>query len=198
MRLIIITSPQFLPHEADAIVALLRHGAWAVHLRKPDSTAEEMGRLIEAVPQEWHHRLVLHDHFGLAQRYGLKGVHLNRRNPVAPAGHRGSVSCSTHSIDELRERAAAVDYAFLSPIFDSISKQGYHAAFSEAELLHAQEQGIIGPQVMALGGVTLDLLPTVKNYGFGGAALLGEVWKKAGTEAFKEYLKALQQATEEL
>ncbi len=198
MRLIIITHPQFIAHEASAIETLLRHGTWAVHLRKPDATAEQMAHLIEAIPQEWHARLVLHDHLTLAQRYSLKGVHLNRRNPEAPEGHRGSTSCSTHSLPELAERLPGMDYCFLSPIFNSISKEGYGAAFSASSLLAAKAQGLIGPKVFALGGVSMELLDRVSSYGFGGAALLGDVWQRAGTADFEDYVEQLVAKAESL
>ena len=37
-------------------------------------------------------------------------------------------------MQEVRREGAGYDYVFLSPIFDSVSKQGYQAAFEPAEL----------------------------------------------------------------
>ena len=68
-------------------------------------------------------------------------------------------------------------YMSLSPIFDSISKKGYKAAFSAAELEEARLRGIIDQRVMALGGVTFDKINEVKRMGFGGAMILGDAWK---------------------
>lgn len=69
------------------------------------------------------------------------------------------------------------DYLSLSPIFDSISKQGYHAAFTLEQLHVAKEQGIIDQRVLALGGVTFDSLADVLAMGFGGAMILGDAWR---------------------
>ena len=68
-------------------------------------------------------------------------------------------------------------YLSLSPIFDSISKQGYHSAFTAEDIAKAYEEGIIDHRVMALGGITFDKLQLVKQMGFGGAMILGDAWK---------------------
>lgn len=191
MKIVVITPPEFVGDEAAVIARLLEHGVWAVHLRKPGSEAAAMAALVEQVPAWCRPRLVLHDHFGLCARYGLGGVHLNRRNPAPPPRHHGSCSRSVHGVDELRRCLPTVDYAFLSPIFDSISKVGYRAAYSPPQLAGALAEGLLGPRVLALGGVTLERLPEVEAMGFGGAALLGDVWQRVGTDGFEAYLERL-------
>lgn len=192
MKIIVITPPEFTVGEAGIIARLQEHGVWAVHLRKPQSSAAEMARLITAVPAWCRPKLVLHDHFCLCATYGLKGVHLNRRNPVAPPDHQGSCSCSVHGVDELRTALPMTDYAFLSPVYDSISKEGYRSAYTPARLEEAHTEGSIGPQVFALGGVTLERLPEVEKWGFGGAALLGDVWQRVRQPGFEDYLRQLE------
>jgi thiamine monophosphate synthase len=68
------------------------------------------------------------------------------------------------------------DYVFLSPVFDSISKEGYRAAFSHEELLRASEAGLINAKVIALGGIDATTLPLLKPYKFGGIGVLGAIW----------------------
>ncbi len=175
---IIITKPAFFDGEADRIVCHLRQGnAGFLHIRKPGSTVEEVEALLRDIPAKWHSRLVLHDHFALAVRYGLHGVHLNSRNPLPPDGWQGSVSRSCHSLEEVLEWKERCHYVSLSPIFDSISKQGYASAFSREDIEKATLGGIIDTKVYALGGVTFALLDTVKAMGFGGAMILGDAWK---------------------
>jgi thiamine-phosphate pyrophosphorylase len=45
--------------------------------------------------------------------------------------------------------------------------------------------------VVALGGITANNLSVVKQLGFGGAALLGDVWQHAGTKKLDNYLNQL-------
>ena len=176
MNLIILTTPNFLPDEAEALTALLSHGLYRLHLRKPGCTEAELDALIRQLPPAYYPRISLHDHFPLQARYHLGGIHLNSRNPDVPAGFQGLVSRSCHTLEEAARYAPLTDYYFLSPIFDSISKQGYHAGFTEQQLRQTAEQGIINEKTIALGGVTADKLPYLASLGFGGAAFLGDIW----------------------
>ena len=178
MKTIVITLPHFWDGEARHIARLLREGdVDGVHLRKPGCNAEELERLIEAVPEELRGRLVTHDHYELAMRHGLGGIHLNSRNGDVPKGWKGSVSRSCHSMEEVEEWKQRCDYVSLSPIFDSISKAGYLAAFTKEELREARMRGVIDHKVMALGGVTFARLQEVETMGFGGGMILGDAWK---------------------
>ena len=178
MKLIVITSPEFLPGETELMQAMLEEGLDRIHLRKPGCTAAELAALIERFPAPFRPRITLHDHFPLQRTYGLGGVHLNGRNPDLPDGYRGTVSRSCHSLEEVATHRTATDYLFLSPVFDSISKQGYRSAFPPAALREAAAAGIIDEKVLALGGVSEANLPEVRDYGFGGAALLGDIWAR--------------------
>lgn len=175
--IIVITLPHFTPREADRIVRLLQRGdVDLIHIRKPESTAEQLEELIREIPSEHYSRLVLHDHHHLAVKYHLHGVHLNSRNPIPPAGWTGSISRSCHTLSEVAEWKQRCNYVSLSPIFDSISKAGYHSAFSSAKISEAVSQGIIDEKVLALGGVTFNRLDEVHSMGFGGAMILGDAW----------------------
>lgn len=180
---IVITLPTFFDGEAGQIAQLLRGSVDLLHIRKPQASAEEVERLIREIPAEYHPRLVLHDHHSLAEKYQLHGVHLNSRNPLPPEGWHGSVSRSCHTLEEVREWKEKCDYVSLSPIFDSISKQGYHAAFSARQLAQAKKEGIIDEKVLALGGVTFHRLDEVQRMGFGGGMILGDAWGKSRQQA---------------
>ena len=80
---------------------------------------------------------------------------------------------------------------FLSPIFDSISKQGYAAAFTKEELADASRRGVIDERVIALGGVTPKHLGELARIGFGGGAFLGHVWNYAQGESFDSDLDTI-------
>ncbi|MCR5394602.1 MAG: thiamine phosphate synthase [Bacteroidales bacterium] len=176
---IVITLPDFVPDEARRIEALLQRGdVDLVHIRKPQATEREVAQLIEQIQPVWYDRLVVHDHHALALRYGLHGIHLNGRHPVPPPAWHGALSISCHSLDELaRCRQQPFAYMSLSPIFDSISKQGYHSAFTASDIAAARAEGIIDQRVLALGGVTFARLPEVLRMGFGGGMILGDAWK---------------------
>lgn len=165
---IAITSQDSVPDEAEKISCLLRNGdADFVHIRKPLWREEEVAQLLDRIPSELHPRLKLHDHFRLLDSYALGGVHLNSRNPVSPV-NANSVSRSFHEIEQL-PLSKHYDYVTLSPVYDSISKAGYKSRFSLQEL----KPFLSGLRVIALGGVTPDKFPELKEAGFAGAAMLG-------------------------
>lgn len=194
MEWIVITSPEFLQGEADFIDKLFNHGLDRLHLRKPGADIGECRRLLDGISREWLPRIVVHDNFGLCREYGLGGVHLNGRNPMAPPNHEGSVSRSCHSLEEISRYKGECDYLTLSPIFNSISKQGYMAAFEPEQLAAARDSGLIDSRVIALGGVTLENIPRVRELGFGGVAILGDVWQRMADGSVDEYLASLRKA----
>lgn len=153
---------------------MLRRGIDRVHVRKPGASEADVRAILEAVPAELRGRLSVHGFQALAVEYGA-GVHLNAANPETPAGFRGVVSRSCHSLAEL---ADDVDYQFLSPVFDSISKTGYQSRF-RLDTLHVSRRTI------ALGGVTPERFGELRRAGFGGAAMLGWLWADNDIETIK-------------
>ena len=190
MQIIVITRPDLFDGEAAEITQLFAAGLEILHLRKPEVNREELEALIQEIPSTYHSRIVLHEHFDLAVRYGLCGIHLNRRNSEVPQGYTGAVSRSCHSLEEAVHYKDGCNYLFLSPIYDSISKEGYGAAFSKECLRKAHSEGIIDQKVYALGGITVDHLPEIHSLGFGGAVLLGGIWQREPRERLV-YLKKM-------
>lgn len=165
-RLIAITPPAPVTDEAAKIAALLDAGWWRVHLRHPGADDATLEEIISRIPAVIRGRVSMHDSFGLAVKYGIGGVHLNRRTPAAPEGWPGTVSRSCHSVGEAL-MCAGLDYITLSPVFDSISKPGYTGV----------EFGALpsGVTVIGLGGVTPERAAQLKARGFAGAAMLGAI-----------------------
>lgn len=67
------------------------------------------------------------------------------------------------------------DYVTLSPIFDSISKEGYNSKFNKKDLIFLDKNGssVVTTKVVALGGVTPERVDIVRQLGFDGFAVLG-------------------------
>ncbi len=164
--------------EATLIMrALDTHRFDRIHIRKPHIS--QAHSLLDIIDPRYYRSISVHNATTqTVGRYHGIGVHLTGRTPSAPSGFTGILSRSVHSIDELRETDTQTDYTFLSPIFDSISKPGYNAAFTAGTLRQAARDGLIGGRVIALGGVTSRNLPVVRDLGFGGAAMLGAAWPR--------------------
>ncbi len=66
-----------------------------------------------------------------------QGIHYtekSRPQPPLPPEDNMTISTALHDLQQLDVKYGALDYAFLSPIFDSISKEGYQAAFDLNDL----------------------------------------------------------------
>ena len=192
MKLILITSPTYFVEEDKIITSLFEEGLDILHLRKPDTAPMYAERLLTLIPEQYHKRIVVHGHFYLKEEFRLKGIHLNLRNPNAPDHYKGHISCSCHSLEEVKERKRNYDYVFMSPVFDSISKQDYNAQYSPEEIKKAHKQGIIDKKVYALGGIDVHNIKEVKKYGFGGAAVMGAIWQKFDTCCDRDYSQIIE------
>ena len=182
---IVITKPEMFPGEAEVVNTLFANGMQRLHLRKPGASEQEMAEWIGRIDLPFRQRIIVHDHHRLLRTMGLGGIHLNARNPEAPAWFfaerqkRGSVtlSRSCHSLEEIAQWKDVCDYLFLSPIFDSISKGGYTSAFTRETLLQAYHDGLFSKPVYALGGVSAYNIRSIYDYGFAGAAVIGSLWQ---------------------
>lgn len=198
MRLLVITTPDFWKGEEKAVTALFEAGLETLHLRKPNAGVSAVEAFLRQIPQEYYPRIVLHSHFELKEVFGLGGIHLNARNPKVPEDYCGQISCSCHSLSEVIDRKCVCSYVFLSPIYDSISKNGYQATFPFAVLRQACQDGIIDRQVVALGGICENNIAEVRQLGFGGIAVLGDLWQRcrvaddAGLVALVDHFVRLQ------
>ena len=119
------------------IAQLLEQGLETLHVRKPGYSLAEMRQWLSQIPALHHPRLMLHQHHELAQEFRVKGLHFPEavRATAATTPKEGLLfSTSFHQLQELPKPHPLFDYAFLSPVFDSISKEGYTAAFAEDDL----------------------------------------------------------------
>lgn len=187
-KLIVISSPIEVEEEFDILNSLLQKGVPIFHLRKPGMALAEFENCITAIKQEFHDRIVIHSNYDLFEKYKLKGIHFTsdflKKNAavkiketatkVKQAG--GTVSTSVHSFEEIETVKDYIDYVFLSPVFNSISKPDYH---SKIDLVQAKiffKSYNKKARVVALGGISDDNINLIKDAGFHGAALLGAIW----------------------
>lgn len=192
MKLIVVTAPTFFVEEDKIITALFEEGLDILHLRKPETPAMFAERLLTLIPEKYHRRIVTHEHFYLKEEFNLMGIHLNVRNSKEPHDYSGHVSCTCHSIEELKNKKHFYDYVFLSPIYDCITKQNTLSGFEPEELRKAGKDKLIDSKVMALGGITPDNILQIKDYGFGGAVVLGDLWNKFNACTDRDYLEVIR------
>ncbi|MCC3151768.1 thiamine phosphate synthase [Hymenobacter sp. BT770] len=188
MKLILLSPSHSVADEVPLVSEMLGLGLARFHVRKPGWSQDEIAAYVAGIPARYHARLVLHSHHALVSELGLGGVHLTAaaraalatRPPLRPGQ---TLSTSFHTLAEISQHRRRYDYVFLSPIFDSLSKEQYPAAFDlqavAAVLRQLPRRTTYAPQVVALGGIEAHRLATVQQAGFAGAAVLGAVWQSS-------------------
>lgn len=198
MRFIVISSQQDFATEMQAINALFDEGLEWFHVRKPHKTKDETKSFLEKISPPHHSKVVLHAHADLAHEYGLRGVHINKNQQLNPDDFAGlSLSASLHSVEALNASDRRWGYVFLSPIFDSLSKENYKSPFEDKALLKRQlaeyHQKASMPKVIALGGIHSGNVLQVKALGFDGVACIGAIWKAPERTSLKEFVARFHQ-----
>ena len=176
--IVIITPPHTLPDEEHIVNRLFESGLHLLHLRKPGADRDTLEHYIRGIRPHFRERVVLHDHFELAEEYGLRGIHLkyNEARTFTGRDRLAHVSVSCHSFEEIDALPFEPNYVFLSPVFDSISKPGYPSAFAPEYLKENLQKRCV--PVIALGGITAEKVAECRKMGFRGVALLGHVWEQ--------------------
>lgn len=188
MKIIVITNPTPVKDEALLCNLLFDNGLEILHLRKPGASREVYEDFLQKTDRRYLNRIMIHDHYELAEEYQLRGIHIrsNMANKVVEQKGVKHISLSCHSFAEMGRAPFEPEYCFLSPIFDSISKQGYLSGFSENELSQGLKE--CRQQVIALGGITPGHMEHCRELNFSGVAVLGYIWEKP-EEALQRFIQ---------
>jgi thiamine-phosphate pyrophosphorylase len=190
--LAVITKPGIFPGETDYLEGLLEAGLMKLHLRKPEAGEKEKIALLERLAPRWAERLVWHGDVERALSYGIPQVHgsvglaggrgKSGGGPLVELDERVTVSASVHSWEEMKALPERLAYAFISPLFDSISKPGYGANTALLE----PPVGDFPCLPVGLGGIGADTIGEMIRLGWKGAAVLGWIWEEP-REAVQRY-----------
>jgi thiamine-phosphate pyrophosphorylase len=191
MQLVVITWPDPIAEEHATLKALFHEGLEVLHVRKPEWTIDALRNYLHPLLPDFANRLVLHNHYELAVELGLRGIHITEKQKhlePAPQSATCVVSGSIHSTEQVSSLPDDWAYAFLSPIFPSLSKPGYEGSFSEEALKIANAKTSV--PLFALGGITNNTLHMAGALNFSGAATLGHIWQP--TDPHKRVANFLQ------
>lgn len=83
------------------------------------------------------------------------------------------------------------DYVFLSPIYNTSLADGM-SLYSLNQLKNLAQQKVIDRKVMAMGDVGINNLSQVKDLGFGGAVVLGDIWNKFSIHSTQDFKELIQ------
>ncbi|GGF66012.1 thiamine phosphate synthase [Wenyingzhuangia marina] len=188
--IILIAPENDFPNEIEILHHLFQNGLSYYHFRKPNKNYQEHCEYLNQIEEQYHNRIVVHYFHELTNEYNLKGIHFQeqkRRDCLdTPSDYfvklnnmfGKTISSSFHEPEELENCSFEFDYHLLSPVFSSISKQGYEGRGFDVNHI---DKTIIG-----MGGVTPDNLENFTQLGFKGVGVLGGIWNSENpVEDFK-------------
>lgn len=178
--IVLIAPENDIPNEIDVLHELFQGGLQYYHLRKPTKNQEEFISYLNQIDQQYHNRIVVHTYHELINTFNLKGIHFqeqkrrdyidNPRQYFKKLNMFGeTISSSFHNIEELEACYFEFDYHLLSPVFSSISKEGYNGR--QFDVNHSNKR------IIGMGGVTPDNLSEFTKLGFQGVGVLGGIWQ---------------------
>jgi thiamine-phosphate pyrophosphorylase len=186
--MIVITNPVPITNEIDTIHSLFENGLKLLHIRKPNFSDSEMKQFLSEVNHSYRERLVLHSHHHMAQTLNINRIHFSESKrktllmlpgklPFDTYKAKGFyLSTSVHTIEDFNALDSNFEYAFLSPIYPSISKKNYSSKIDLSEAIKNRTN--YTTKLIALGGIeSKNTEQTLKN-GFDNVALLGAIWNR--------------------
>ena len=187
MKLVVMTKPTFFVEEDKILATLFDEGMDNLHLYKPGSSPVYAERLLSLLPEDVYRKISVHDHYYLKGEYGLGGIHIESPDAPLPEGYKGHFSRTCMEIDKLKEAKKKSDYVFLKYIFHSQSEADKDSNFTMEQLKQAARQGLIDKHVYALGGINIDNVRLMKELGFGGIVLCGDLWNRFDIHHEQDY-----------
>lgn len=177
--LIIISPEEDSKDEINKLHQLFEAGLTCYHLRKPYKNFVQYCDYLNRIDKKYYRKIVMHHFHELMNDYDLKGIHFSEKKRKyffkRHAIYLGqlktkdkTISSSFHELADIENCPFKFDYHFLSPVFTSISKNGYAGRRFDVNL--------IDKKVIGLGGVTQENLYECKRLGYHGVAVLGTIW----------------------
>ncbi|NMH86003.1 thiamine phosphate synthase [Flavivirga algicola] len=195
--IVLIAPEEDIRNELVILNQLFEAGLEYYHLRKPKKNYQEHCDYLDQVNTKYHSRIVVHFFHELINEYNLKGIHFQeqkRRDHIDNPGqyfkglnmYGKTISSSFHDPDDLDHCEFEFDYHLLSPVFSSISKEGYKGKGFDINY--------IDKRIIGMGGVTTDNLPEFDKLGFKGVGVLGGIWNhNKPVKAFKKMKSHFEQ-----
>ena len=168
---------------ADLGRAFLDGGATWIQIRAKRLPSADFLELCDSVVRSAEpHRatVIVNDRADLARLSAAAGVHVGQDDltPVAVRrllGPAAIVGCSTHTTDQFAAALLeSVSYIAVGPVFGTSTKEtGYEAV--GLELVSAAAARVHGRPLVAIGGITLDRVPSVIAAGASAVAVIGDL-----------------------
>lgn len=198
MIVTVITSPDKFTSEIPVVISLFKAGLPVLHLRKSKYNTKKLKDYIEAIPKEYHPRIIIHSHHALALKYKLKGIHFTSTHLKKKLKCKGkmlwyrlrrpsiSITRSFHHLEGLRLNNLKYSYVLLNPFFSKTEPLKTHFDLS-AEYLRKTISNYNIP-VYASGNITDENIHLISQFDLSGV-VLSRIILNHGEKAAEKYLR---------
>lgn len=176
--IIVISPEELVQNETEIINQLFREGLDLLHIRKPFIGQNGMKDFIQKIDSKFYSQLVLHSHYDLAENFNISRFHfreIDRKNGLSQSFTDKKKSTSVHDIESFNHLNKEWEYAFISPVFPSISKKGYGENSTILNDIKKRDNSNV--KLIALGGINENNIHHVFDSNIDGVALLGAIWE---------------------
>ena len=175
---ILLSSPYIIHKDIITVKSFLIKDDNIFHLRRYESSEHEVVAFLSSFSEEERKQIALNHHHFLASEFGINRLHFSEKDRIEIGDEKLEklhslgfiLSTSVHSVDDFQKLNSVFEYAFLSPVFDSISKENYKAVSFDLKEVRKDIK------LIALGGITIENYKEALNLGFDGVGFLGGVW----------------------
>lgn len=165
----IVSDENVISKEKEIILWLLENGLDFYHFRKPKEDSKAIDGFLETIPFHYRKNIVLH------HETKVLGFLSHHKQSEIVTGYTNTHSCSSHSKEEVEKNLKHYEHCFWSPVFDSISKQGYKANENISLDDFSEEDK---KRIIALGGIEPSRFKELKAKGFKQIAIKGWFWNQ--------------------
>lgn len=201
MRLVVITPTKDVQDEQILVTKMFESGLTTLHIRKPKHSTLQMKEYIEAIPEHFHNRIVIHSHHKLALKFNLRGIHLGRihlskkwkywmvRFRLKMRFGQTSKSRSYSSLQQVYQKEEQnFDYFLVGTMFNNMTGDLY-SGFYEDGVIAANKNS--GKSLIARGGTTPKIIEKAYKLGFKGVAFNSYLWNSGNP--FETFIKLLEE-----
>lgn len=187
--MIVITSETLVHKEVDIIIELFKEGLDVLHVRKPGISQDQLDAYLQGIDEMYRSQICLHQWHSLAESLGINRFHYKdgAQSLYQKKNSATILSTSTHSMETFNALPNECSYAFLSPVFESISKVGYKPKVNMVKAL--KQRSNFKTRLVALGGIDSDNIAHLLESGYNDVALSGAIWNSS--EPIKKFIKCM-------
>jgi thiamine-phosphate pyrophosphorylase len=178
-------------------VACLRGGARVLQIRAKSASSAAFLSLSDVIVREarpWRAMVIVNDRADIARIAGAGGVHVGQDDlPPGDAAlvlGSGVVGVSTHDERQVDQAMGTrADYIAVGPVYGTATKNTGYTARGLDLVRYASDRG---KPLVAIGGITLDRIPELRDAGVAAVAVITDLLDGDDPEArTREYVRAL-------